>query len=99
MYQDFFSGFIKIHILHHAKEEPVYGKYLIDELASHGYRVSPGTIYPVLHDMQKKGYLSRKERNVEGRIRKYYTITNHGLTALEETKAKIRELMKEVMDE
>jgi PadR family transcriptional regulator, regulatory protein PadR len=98
MIRDFFLGFIKIHILYHAKQEPVYGTWLIEELAHHGYDISPGTIYPTLHDMEKKGYLHKEERLVKGRIRKYYTITSKGEEALLEAQQKIKELVKEVID-
>ncbi|MEE8392587.1 MAG: helix-turn-helix transcriptional regulator, partial [Anaerolineae bacterium] len=51
MLRELFLGFIKIHILHHAGQEPVYGLWLIEELAHHGYTVSPGTLYPTLHSL------------------------------------------------
>src|SRR4051794_41907875 len=66
MLRDFFLGFVKIHILHHAAQEPIYGLAMIDELRRHGYEVSPGTIYPVLHTLEAGGYLSREERVIGG---------------------------------
>lgn len=42
MFRDFFLGFIKVHILHHAAEEPIYGLGMIEELGRHGYEISPG---------------------------------------------------------
>jgi hypothetical protein len=30
---------------------------MIEELGRHGYRISPGTLYPLLHNLEKKGYL------------------------------------------
>ena len=66
MIRDFFLGFIKVHILHHASREPVYGLQLIVELVRHGYNISPGTLYPVLHDLKKSGYLQCEERLVGG---------------------------------
>jgi hypothetical protein len=64
---DLFSGFIKLHVLHHASEEPIYGLWLIEELAEHGYKVSPGTLYPLLHSLEESELLksiasSTKER-------------------------------------
>lgn len=97
MLRDFFLGFIKIHILHHAAEEPVFGLELIRELARHGYDVSPGTVYPVLHEMERAGYLRREDRVVQGKVRKYYRTTPHGDQALEEARAKITELVTEVL--
>lgn len=59
MLRDFFLGFVRIHILHHAAEEPIYGLAMIEELGRHGYEVSPGTIYPILHGMERGGWLVR----------------------------------------
>jgi len=97
MFREFFLGFIKIHILHHAEEGPVYGLSLIEELASHGYEISPGTMYPTLHQMEKRGYLKKEERLVDGKVRKYYLITPEGRDALAEARKKIRELVEEVL--
>jgi PadR family transcriptional regulator PadR len=97
MLRDFFLGFIKVHILHHAAQEPVYGLALIRELRRHGYELGPGTVYPVLHGMEKAGYLSREDRVVGGKVRKYYTVTDHGREALREARAKIAELVHEVV--
>jgi len=98
MLRDFFLGFIKIHILHHAAEEPVYGAALIAELARHGYELSPGTLYPLLHSLQASGYLAREDKVIGGKIRKYYTITDQGQQALGEVKPKISELLDEVLE-
>lgn len=97
MLRDFFLGFIKIHILHHAEQEPVYGLALIQELARHGYTLSPGTLYPVLHSLEQDGYLTSEERVVQGKVRKYYTITTAGSRALVEARHKIKELVDEVL--
>src|ERR1041384_7291262 len=80
-------------------EEPIYGVAMIAELARHGYDLSPGTLYPLLHSLEEQGYLVRSEQIVEGRVRKYYTITNEGRTALREAKEKIAELIREVLEE
>ncbi|MEN1970074.1 PadR family transcriptional regulator [Lentibacillus sp. N15] len=98
MIREFFLGFIKIHILYHANVEPVYGAFMMEELAGHGYEVSPGTIYPTLNRLEQSGYLEKEERLEGGKIRKYYTITDKGKEALEEAKLKIKELMNEVID-
>jgi DNA-binding PadR family transcriptional regulator len=97
MLREFFLGFIKIHILYHAAEGPVYGAELAEELAGHGYDLSPGTLYPTLHRLHEQGYLAREERVVGGRRRKYYTITEKGQAALEEARRKIAELVGEVL--
>jgi DNA-binding PadR family transcriptional regulator len=97
MIRDFLLGFIKIHILHHASEEEIYGTAILEELRRHGYDLSPGTLYPTLHNLEVQGYLSKEERIVGGKIRKYYRITEKGLEILNEIKPKIRELVMEVL--
>jgi PadR family transcriptional regulator, regulatory protein PadR len=94
----FFLGFIRIHILHHAAEEPVYGSWLIEELGRHGYSLSPGTLYPILHGLEEKGYLRSQKRVVGARVRRYYRTTAEGRRALKEAKKMIRELVDEVLD-
>jgi DNA-binding PadR family transcriptional regulator len=98
MLRDFFLGFIKIHILHHAAAEPVYGLALIAELRRHGYDLSPGTLYPILHGLERAGLLAREDRLVGGKIRKYYAITAAGRGALDEVRPKIAELTAEVLE-
>ncbi len=94
----FFLGFVRIHILHHACEEPVYGTGIQEELARHGYRLSPGTLYPILHGLEERGYLESRSEVVDGKVRKYYLATTQGREALAKTKEKIRELVEEVLD-
>lgn len=93
-----FLGFINIHILHHAKKEPIYGLWMIEELKHHGYNISAGTLYPILKGMEKDGLLVSSDENVEGKIRKYYRITAHGEDVLEEARAKAYELFKEMKE-
>ena len=97
MLRDFFLGFVRIHVLHHAALEPVYGAQLLEELSRHGYNLSPGTLYPILHDLQRSGYLDREERLVNGKVRKYYRATPRGEQALAEAREKINELVAEVI--
>lgn len=94
----FFLGFIQIHILHHAKKDAFYGAWMIEELEEHGYDMSPGTLYPLLHSMESKGLLEKEEKNVEGKIRKYYRITPLGNDVLNEAQKKAYELFKEIRD-
>jgi PadR family transcriptional regulator PadR len=98
MLREFFLGFVKIHVLHHAGEQPVYGLALIAELRRHGYELSPGTLYPVLHQLEQAGYLRRLNRIVSGKVRKYYVLTRRGGQALNDARAKIGELMGEVLE-
>lgn len=99
MLRDLFLGFVKVHILHHAAREPVYGLWLIEELARHGYELSPGTLYPTLHGLEREGFLSSERRVVGGRLRRYYTATPAGRAALTEARARIAELVAEVLED
>jgi DNA-binding PadR family transcriptional regulator len=94
----FFLGFMQIHILHHAKKDSFYGSWMIEELSEHGYNMSPGTLYPILHNMESSGLLEKEEKIVEGKIRKYYNITELGDEVLKEARKKAFELFKEIKD-
>jgi len=95
---DLFSGdFIKLHVLHHASEQPVYGLWLIEELAEHGYRVSPGTLYPLLHSLEQSELLKSYNEVHEGKVRRYYKITPNGRRQLKRAKLQLIELMGEIL--
>jgi DNA-binding PadR family transcriptional regulator len=96
--RDFFSGFIRMHILFHTCQRPFYGQELKEELEGHGYSLSFGTLYPILGKLNASGYLTREDRKVGGRIRKYYSITDKGKKALKEARARARELVKEIFE-
>lgn len=91
-----FLGFIQIHILHHAKQEPIFGMWMLEELREHGYEMSAGTLYPILHHMEADGLLWMEEKNVEGKIRKYYRTTEKGNEVLIEARNKAYELFREI---
>jgi PadR family transcriptional regulator len=96
--RDLYSGLIRLHILHHAVEEPIFGLGMAEELARHGYRISLGTLYPLLHGLEKKGYLrSTEERNGRS-FRKVYRATPLGRKVLKAAKVKVRELFGELME-
>jgi DNA-binding PadR family transcriptional regulator len=97
MIGEFFIGFIRIHILYHASKEEVFGVALIKELERHGYHTSPGTLYPILHRLQRDSYLSSRTKVVNGKVRRYYRITRKGVRALKECRGKIREMVDEVI--
>jgi DNA-binding PadR family transcriptional regulator len=86
----------KLHILHHATKRPVYGLWLLEELAEHGHRVSPGTLYPILERMERNGWLlSRPAKRANAR--KNYRITAAGRRILEDLRADVDELHREVV--
>ena len=99
MLRELLLGFVKLHVLHHAGQEPVYGVWLAEELRRHGYDIGPGTLYPMLHQLEHKGYLLSEKRVIDGRARKYYTLTAAGRAALEEARVKATELLDEIAGE
>jgi PadR family transcriptional regulator PadR len=97
--RDLYSGLIRLHVLHHAAKEPIFGLGMIEELRRHGYKISPGSLYPLLHGLEKKAYLKASEvRNGKSR-RKIYRATPTGRKALASAKEKIRELFQELIDD
>jgi DNA-binding PadR family transcriptional regulator len=95
----FFNGFIRLHVLYHAAKEPVYGAEIAEELVSHGYRLSQGTLYPTLHQLEKLRYLSSYFEVVRGKRRKYYVATRAGKRVLDEARQKLQELVAEVIED
>lgn len=91
-------GFMRVHILHHATEENgIYGVGIIEELERHGYRISPGTLYPILHEMESIGLLRSNKINVAGKVRKVYKATASGRNTLRGLKRFVSELSEEVL--
>jgi DNA-binding PadR family transcriptional regulator len=97
-HREFVSGFIRLHILHHAAQEPLVGFWMIEELRRHGYEMSPGTIYPLLHSLQKKGYLSVEVQREGRRAWREYSATKEGKRVLNAAKRKLRELFHELIE-
>jgi DNA-binding PadR family transcriptional regulator len=97
MLRELFLGFIRVHILFHATEGPVYGTELMEELARHGYRIGPGTLYPILHAMTASGYLRQARQVVNGRVRKYYRATPAGRRLLATAQTRLVELAHEAL--
>lgn len=87
---------IRVHLLHHAARDAIFGAEMLSELRHHGYRVSPGTLYPVLHAMNEAGYLTLSPVVIRGKVRKYYRCTPRGRAALKRFRARISELSHEL---
>lgn len=94
--RDLYGGLIRLHVLFHASEAPIFGLGIIEELGRHGYRLSAGTLYPILHAMERKGYLRAGGARSGRRSRKVYTITRRGTAALNEARHKVKELFGEL---
>jgi PadR family transcriptional regulator, regulatory protein PadR len=97
VFRDLLLGFVRIHILHHASRHEIYGSGVSAELSRHGYRLSWGTLYPLLHNLEEEGFLIQADHVVSGKVRKYYRITNSGQNALIEARQKAVELIDEVL--
>jgi DNA-binding PadR family transcriptional regulator len=96
--RNLYAGFIRLHILHHAAEGAVFGQAMIDELSRHGYRLSPGTVYPILHSMERHGYLRSRMTLTDGRNRRVYRATAAGRQALVVAQQKVKELFGEMFE-
>jgi DNA-binding PadR family transcriptional regulator len=93
-------GFWKVHILHHAAQEPVVGQWILAELRRHGYDVSPGTLYPLLRRMERNGWLAGRSDTAAGRRgRRYYHLTSGGADVLRFLRDIVTELHHEVVEE
>ncbi|MBU4292903.1 MAG: PadR family transcriptional regulator [Actinobacteria bacterium] len=96
MIRTFFLGFIRLHLVYHASLEPIFGLDMIRELRKHGYEISPGTLYPILHNLEREGYLLGEKQLINGKFRKNYHATALGKKALAEAIVKVNELLDEI---
>jgi len=97
--QQLYSGLIRLHVLHHAAQGPVYGLWLIEELARHGYKLSSGTLYPMLHNMEERGYLRSAAERSGKLARRVYRATASGKRALANARRKVSELFAELFED
>ena len=98
MTENFLSaGLIPLHILYHAVEGEIFGLGMIDELRRHGYHIGPGTLYPMLHRLEERGYLRVREERSGRTMRRYYRATRIGRAALESVKPQVLELFDELV--
>ena len=95
--REFMRGAVRLHILHHAAEQDIHGAWMSKELASHGYEISPGTLYPTLHRLEGDGLLESEQRVVDGRTRRVYRATEAGREALAEDRRTLAELARELL--
>jgi DNA-binding PadR family transcriptional regulator len=89
--------FIELHILHHASEQRIYGLWMLEELAHHGYRLSPSQLYPRFHRLVGRGFLEQRGEIVDGKLRKYYRITSRGRRHWAGQKRRLIELASEAL--
>ena len=96
--RDLMAGFVRLHVLNHANARPVFGIGIIDRLAFHGYVLSPGTLYPILHGLERDGFLHSRDEVAGNRRRRIYEITDAGQRVLILSKVRLWELFKEVFE-
>ena len=96
--QELYIGLVRLHVLHHSAEGPIFGLGIIQELGRHGYRLGPGTVYPLLHSMERRGWLRVDSKIVAGRKRKIYAATAAGRRALQLARMRVRELYDEMFE-
>ncbi|MGC8463491.1 MAG: PadR family transcriptional regulator [Acidimicrobiales bacterium] len=95
--RDFLRGATQVHVLHHAVEHDVYGAWLTDELSRHGYVISPGTLYPLLHRMEAEGLLASRVGVDRGRALRLYRATEQGRRELGILRKAVAELAVELL--
>ena len=94
-----FLGFIRLHVLYHAGKEPICGAEMMEELQHHVYDIGPGTLYPMLHQMQENGLLTSEDEVVDGKRRKNLSITPAGRKLLAKAREQLKELAAEILDD
>jgi PadR family transcriptional regulator, regulatory protein PadR len=97
--KELYSGMVRLHIIYHASKGPIFGLWIIEELGRHGYKLSPGTLYPILHALERKGYLRSTGKRKGRQARRMYRATPAGRKALAVAKIKVRELVGELFED
>lgn len=95
--REFLRGALRLHVLHHAADGPLHGAWMTAELARHGHKISPGTLYPMLHRMEEERLLTSSYEVVDGRRRRVYQATPKGQRTLQTMRRALRELADEVL--
>jgi PadR family transcriptional regulator PadR len=98
-FYELYSGLVRLHVLYHASREPLFGWAMIEELNRHGYKLGPGTMYPLLHGMEKRGWLTSTKEVEGGRSRRVYVATRTGRQALKFGQERVRELFEELTED
>ncbi|MGQ0839343.1 PadR family transcriptional regulator [Actinokineospora sp.] len=94
--RDFRNGALRLRVLRYAAADEVHGAWLSTELGARGYRVSPGTLYPLLHRLQEANLLKSRTEVVDGRRVRRYRATKRGKRVLADCRAVLAELAAEV---
>jgi len=96
--RDIFQGLVLLRILHAASIDRVTGVELSAQLDALGHRLSPGTLYPLLHRMEKTGWLKSAGKTIKSKYRRYYRITRKGRQALEDARPKLGKFVAGILE-
>jgi DNA-binding PadR family transcriptional regulator len=91
--RDMITGLVRLRALHAAARGPVSGVDLSKELADAGHKTSPGTLYPLLHQMEKDGWLKSNGKTVKGKRRRYYRLTKKGRSQMEQAVSMLEQFL------
>lgn len=95
------SGSTSMLILKLLEEKDMYGYEMIEALrekSNNVFELKAGTLYPLLHGMEEKGYLGSYGQEEGGKTRKYYSITKEGKKILKQKKEEWMAYSKAVVD-
>jgi PadR family transcriptional regulator, regulatory protein PadR len=97
--RDMIKGLVRLRILHAATLGPISGVELARNLDAAGHHLGPGTLYPLLHDMEKAGWVKSSGKTVKGKRRRYYRATKKGRGQLEQALAALDQFLFGILAE
>lgn len=87
------KGILEILVLYTLKDEDAYGYTLVSEVTKY-FKIAETALYPILRRLLKQEFLSSYSKEYNGRLRKYYSITDEGRKKLFEYAEELCELKK-----
>ena len=99
MNAQFKKGVLELIVLESVRQKDMYGYEMIDTLKKRSenvFELKAGTLYPLLHGLEEKQFVTSYEQEVLGKVRKYYQITGEGKKHLEQKKSEWKEYSKAV---
>lgn len=94
--REFTTGFIKLYALWRASRGETYGVEIMEEMRTHGFKVGPSSLYPILHKLLEEKDVTVTNRLVNGKIRKCYRATRKGQEEAEEVIERLSFLLRKV---
>lgn len=95
------SGSTSMLILRLLEDKDMYGYEMIENLekkSNNVFTLKAGTLYPLLHSLEEKNYLKSYEDEVNGKLRKYYSLTKEGKKYLGTKKEEWQEYQTAVLN-